>query len=84
MRFIKSVASKHLDFIEEFISEVWLDIICFLTTFNKIETFLGHLGRVFFTHGSAEKVSTAERVSGNELRSILNLLLIDHNAVSIA
>src|SRR5690606_24840964 len=73
-------ARKLLYQIEDANSEFRVHTLFFCTLF-KYRTLLGHLLRLFLTHGAAQHVSAAERIAGENLRNLHYLFLINDNAI---
>ena len=84
MRFIKSIARKTRDLVENQISIPLVDLIRFESSLNKDQSLLGHFLRLFLTHCPPQNIRTTQRVSCQHLRCILNLLLIDHNTIGVS
>ncbi len=48
---------------------------------TKMAPLLGHFLGLLLAHGAAQHVGAAERVAGQHLRGLHDLLLVDHDAV---
>jgi hypothetical protein len=51
---------------------------------DEFPALLGHGDRVLLAHGPAQHVGAPERVAGDDLRRLHDLLLVDHHAVGLA
>src|ERR1700730_3884292 len=83
MALVKAVSRKLLEQIENRVRLLFIDSIDAFATLNKIHPLFGHLDLVLFSHSPAEQISLAEAVSGQDVGSALDLLLVDHDSVSI-
>ena len=61
-----------------------LGCLFFGRAFHEADLLLGHLGGVFFAHGAAQHVGLREREAGELVRDLHDLLLIEHDAESLA
>ena len=84
MGFIKSIARKARDLIENQIGIPFVDLIRFEGPFHKDQTLLGHFLGLFLTHCPPQNIRTTQRVACQHLSCILDLLLIDHNTIGIS
>ena len=55
----------------------------FAAALDEILALLGHFLGLLFAHGAAEHIGAAERVTGEDLRGLHDLLLVDHDAVGL-
>ena len=82
--FVEAVTGEHLDLVEDLVGEFLADVVGLLRALDELAALLGHLLRVLLAHRAAQQVGTAERVAGEQLGGVLDLLLIDHDAVGVA
>ena len=60
MRLVETVLRKFFQQVEHRVRLLRWDGMSLLAAFHENESLTGHLGCVFFTHGTAEKVGLAE------------------------
>ena len=80
VRFVEAVSRKFFHVIEDFIGFGAVDILLG-RPFGKNLAVFHHFFGFFLTHGTAQQVRTAQRITANHLCSLHDLLLIHHNAV---
>ena len=79
--FVESIFRKLFNVIENRSCSFGIDVVGFLAPFDKPAALLGHDLRFFLAHGAAEDISLAEREAGQSLCRLLNLFLIDNDAI---
>lgn len=82
--FVEAVTGEHFDLFEDLVGEFFADAVGGFRAGDEFAAFLGHFLGVLLAHGAAEEVGAAEGVSGEELGGVLDLLLIDHDAVGVS
>ena len=82
--FVEAVAGEHRDLVEDLVGEFLADVVGGLRALDEFRALLLHLHRVLLAHRAAQKVGTAERVTGEHLGGVLDLFLIDHDAERVA
>ena len=82
--FVESVAGEFVEDVENRVGRALVDLVHALGTLHEFRALLRHALGVFLAHGAAEHVGTAERVAGDDLRGLHDLLLINHHAVGLA
>ena len=82
MAFVESIASKFLDEVEDFAGLIAIDPVL-EGAVDKDSSLLGHLLGLLLTHGAAHDVGIAEAVSGEDLRRLHDLFLVDDDAVGL-
>ena len=81
VRFVKTVLSEFFEEVEDFVGLFGWDGVGVFAAFDEADALFGHFLGVLFTHGAAEEVGLAEGVTGEKVGGLLDLFLIDENAV---
>ena len=84
VRFVKAVAGKFFEQIENLVRLGFRNAVFFLASLDENAALLRHLLGLFLAHGAPQQIGAAERVAGEHLRSLHHLLLVNQNAVSLA
>jgi hypothetical protein len=79
---VETIAGKLFHQVKNFVSFV-LDDGVFGRTVTEDLAVSRHFIGVFFTHGAAQHVGTAQAVAAQNLRGLHHLLLVDHDAVGL-
>ena len=80
VRFIEAVAREIFHQVENFVGFVVRNIV-FARPFQKTRPLLRHLFDLLFAHRPTEQIGLAERESGEQVRNLHDLFLINNNAV---
>ena len=80
VRLVETVAGKRRDLVEHVGGKLFAQVILDGAG-NEGLALLVHLGLDLLAHGPPQQVGTAKRVTGQDPRRLLHLLLIDHDAV---
>ncbi len=83
VRLVEAVTGELGHLIED-LSGLRLWELAFGCAFEEDLALLLHFGGVFFAHGTAEQVGATEGVAADDVRDLHYLLLIDHDAESLA
>ena len=83
VRFVKTVAGELFHQVENLVGALFSDAI-FGRPCAEDGAVLGHFFGFFLAHGAAQHIGAAQRVATQNLRGLHHLLLIDHDAVSLA
>ncbi len=80
MGLVEAVTGKGLHLVKNIVGEFVADT-AMGGAINKHETLLGHLGRLFLTHGAAQDIGITERVTGQHLGDLHDLFLVKDDAI---
>ena len=81
MGFVETVAGEFVEHVEKLVGLVGLDAVFLRRALDEDRALLGHFLGLLFAHRAAQHVGAAQRVAGENLRGLHDLLLIDHDAV---
>ena len=81
MGFVETVTGELLYQIKYFDSQCRVNPLCHGAIFENA-ALLGHFFRLFLTHGTPQKIRTAQRITCQHLRDLHHLFLIQNDAVS--
>ena len=79
--FVEAVLGKFFDVVEDGAGELGFDLVGFLAAGDKFFALGGHDFGFLFAHGAAEDVALSEGEAGEGLGGLLNLFLVDDDAV---
>ena len=81
VRLVKTVTGKLLEEVEDFIRPLVRNLVRIRTALDEDFPLLSHLFRVLLAHGAPQQVRRTETVTGQKVRRLLHLFLVDENAV---
>ena len=80
VRLVETVAGELLHQVENVLRRALIHTVCLGATDENL-ALLGHLLRLFLAHRPAQQVGAAERVTGQHLRYLHHLFLVENHAI---
>ena len=84
MGFVEAVAGEFFEQVEDLVGLGGGDVVGLRATLDEGLALLLHFLDLFLAHRAAQQVRAAERVAGQHLRGLHDLLLVNHDAVGLA
>ena len=81
VRFVEAVTGKFFQQVEHLVRLGLGDVIPFLAAFDEGRALALHLLDLLLAHGATQQIRRAQRVAGEQLRGLHDLLLVDEHAV---
>ncbi len=82
MRLVEAVTGEFLHQVEDVAGQVLVDALA-RTPFHEAGALLGHLFRLLLAHRAAQHVGLTQRIAGQHLRDLHDLLLVENHAIGI-